>query len=74
MALGHFDTRRYLSGDSSYGFVTNVERSKLNHLNWPFVPSVTTTPLLKSAAMTRPLAKILDTLFNSIVSSISLTF
>jgi hypothetical protein len=56
------------------GFVTNVATSELNHLNGPFMPSVTTTPLWKSAAMTRPLANILETLLSSIVSSISLIF
>lgn len=56
-----------------YGFVISVAGSKWNTLIWPFVPWVTTTPLLKSAATMRPLAKILDTLFNNRVSSISVT-
>ena len=54
-----------------YGFVIKVAGSKLNALIWPLAPWVTTTPSLKSIATTRPLAKILDTLFNNMVLSIS---
>jgi hypothetical protein len=52
-----------------YCFVISVAGSELRALVWPFVPWVTTTPLLQSAAITRPLAKTLDTLFNNMVSS-----